>query len=31
MEKEGFKIIEIEQTSNYYLTVGQKWMILLKD
>jgi ubiquinone/menaquinone biosynthesis C-methylase UbiE len=24
MEKEGFKIIEIEQTSNYYLTVGQK-------
>jgi ubiquinone/menaquinone biosynthesis C-methylase UbiE len=24
MEKEGFKIIEIEQTSNYYLVVGQK-------
>jgi ubiquinone/menaquinone biosynthesis C-methylase UbiE len=24
MEKEGFKIIEIEQSSNYYLTVGQK-------
>jgi ubiquinone/menaquinone biosynthesis C-methylase UbiE len=24
IEKEGFKIIEIEQTSNYYLVVGQK-------
>jgi len=24
MEKESFKIIEIEQTSNYYLVVGQK-------
>jgi ubiquinone/menaquinone biosynthesis C-methylase UbiE len=24
MEKEGFKIIEIEQTSNYYLVAGQK-------
>ena len=24
MEKEGFKIIEIEQSSNYYLVVGQK-------